>query len=108
MRRIQPDLSVANRDLTHEFTALSHTVGRLSTFNDRKVKESVRLTKTFNLGPKQCERLLEQWTRMRDEIEGMMQEWSDKANEASAMGDDSAKDEEPVILSVYNTAVAGV
>ena len=99
---------MASLDLAHEFTALSLTVGRLSTFNDRKVKESVRLNKIIALGPKQFDRLVKQWRRMRNEIEGMMKDWSGKADEASATGDNSAKDEEPAILSVYNKAVAGV
>lgn len=36
----------------------------------------------------------------------MMQEWFEKAEKASVKGDDSAKDEQPALLSVYNGALA--
>ena len=108
MRRIQPNLSMANPDLTHEFTALSFTVVRVSVLNDGKSDELVRMIKKVELGQTKMDRLARGWLRMRDEIANMMQEWSVNANSFSAKGDDSAKNEEAAILDVYNKAVAGL
>lgn len=105
MRGIQPHLTVANLELTHEFTGLTLNVGRLSESNDGKVEELVQLSRKVAQTPAHADRLAKRWLRMSKEMAAMMQEWLDKANEASSKGDSTAENEGAALLSEYNGAM---